>query len=338
MDLPDPHRLHNALFQLSPNEFERFVAEVWGKKGWDSTVTRQSNDYGIDVLASRSDLYDEKAAIQAKCYSPSNKVGRPEIQQYDSIRRQDSEIDVVIVVTTSSFTGGAQQLANQLNVKLIDGEDLTSAVLESLSYERIFDLVGEQQGDESIPEKQEDKSSARSHPDVGLPYQDISREELTDVECELADIYQSHWEERADKYNGTPASSLVFKFEKEPEELEFYQVLVGLHSIEFAKSKRRARAAKTVKKHNWQTDENRNSVSSVGESLSGPLTDSLGPTILNVKPNGEIGESLNAEFEARFTTIVLEQFLDSSFANVSHIETLPFDSEPNPRKYTIDSS
>jgi len=74
-------------------------------------------DRGVDVIVKKSGMYDEKAVIQTKCYSEGNKVGRPEIQQYNTLREQEPGVDTVIVVTSSGFTCEAQQLANTLNVK-----------------------------------------------------------------------------------------------------------------------------------------------------------------------------------------------------------------------------
>jgi hypothetical protein len=128
------------LQSVDPYEFEDLVAEVWEADGWDTQVSRASNDMGVDVEAYKTDgIVDHKAVIQAKRYSEGNKIGRPKIQQYHSLKEQDQEADVAVVVTTSSFTSTAEDWAADHNVKLVDGEDL----LQRIKEQNLEDLVDE---------------------------------------------------------------------------------------------------------------------------------------------------------------------------------------------------
>lgn len=108
--------------------FEHFVAELWERMGWDTDVSRASNDAGIDVVAEQQTPYPQKKLIQAKRYSDSTTVGGPDIQQYASLRHQDPDTDSVVVVTTSRFTSSAEERAADLNVKLVDGDDLVRMI------------------------------------------------------------------------------------------------------------------------------------------------------------------------------------------------------------------
>lgn len=109
------------LQEVDAYEFERFVAELWELQGWDTYVTKGADDGGIDVIAEQSKPYPKKEVIQVKRYEPSNSVGRPDVQQYASIRQERTDVDTVVVVTTGRFTDGAENVAKKLNVKLIDG-------------------------------------------------------------------------------------------------------------------------------------------------------------------------------------------------------------------------
>ncbi|MFC7059975.1 restriction endonuclease [Halovenus salina] len=120
-------------------EFEQLVANVWEQRGWETTVTTGSSDRGIDVIAEKSGPFSQKHLIQAKRYSAGNKIGSPDIQQYSSLRQQESDVDAVVVVTTSSFTAQAQQTADDLNVKLVDGNDLCEMILELDSQDFLSD-------------------------------------------------------------------------------------------------------------------------------------------------------------------------------------------------------
>ena len=110
---------------LTPDEFEHHVADLWEKQGWSTKVTSSVADKGIDVIAHKNEIYPEKALIQAKKYEPGNKVTSSEIQQYSSLKQQEDNVDEVIIVTTSSFTSNARARARDLNVKLINRKDLS---------------------------------------------------------------------------------------------------------------------------------------------------------------------------------------------------------------------
>lgn len=120
--------LKGVLQSMDDYDFEHFVADLWERMGWNTEVSTQSADRGIDVVATRNSPYQETALIQAKRYGPNTTVGSPDIQQYASLKHQRHGVDKVLVVTTNGFSGQAKELAEQLNVKLIDGDDLTELV------------------------------------------------------------------------------------------------------------------------------------------------------------------------------------------------------------------
>lgn len=124
----------SVITQLSSMDgyrFESFVSDLWSTRGWKTTVTKQSNDSGIDVIALKSDPFSQKHLIQAKCYSSGNKVNSKEVQQYSSLKQQVEGVDAVVIVTTTGFTSQAEKLSSKLNVKLIDGDSLIELILAS---------------------------------------------------------------------------------------------------------------------------------------------------------------------------------------------------------------
>lgn len=120
--------LKQRLQNIDPYEFEHFVGDLWEEEGWSTTVSQESNDLGVDVIADKSGTIDQRLAIQAKRYSEGNKVGRPKVQQYHSLKQQDTNADAAVVVTTSGFTKDARLWAHDHNVKLVDGDDLVDMV------------------------------------------------------------------------------------------------------------------------------------------------------------------------------------------------------------------
>lgn len=127
-DVNPDSELKNVLQSMDDYDFEYFVADLWERMGWETEVSTQSSDRGIDVVATRNSPYEETALIQAKRYGPNTTVGSPDIQQYASLKHQRHGVDKVLVVTTNGFSGQAQELAHQLNVKLVDGDDLVGLV------------------------------------------------------------------------------------------------------------------------------------------------------------------------------------------------------------------
>lgn len=133
--------LLNILHEIDPIDFEHFVADLWQRQGWKTKVTSASSDKGIDIVAEREAPFHEKQLIQAKKYGPENKVGSPEVQQYSSLRHQRAGVDAVIIVTTSSFSPQARDLAADLNVKLIDGDQLCDLIERVDGYDLYSDIT-----------------------------------------------------------------------------------------------------------------------------------------------------------------------------------------------------
>lgn len=116
------------LRDLDSYHFEQFVADVWQERqGWNTEVMDKGPDMGLDVIGEPPND-GPKTAVQCKRYDEGNKVTSRDIQQYAALRQQWSDISGVTVVTTSEFTSSAKDLAERLNVKLIDGEQLVRIV------------------------------------------------------------------------------------------------------------------------------------------------------------------------------------------------------------------
>lgn len=113
---------------MDPIQFEHFVADLWSAQEWNTRVTGEQNDRGVDIVATRDSPIPEKHLIQAKRYGPNNSVGSPDVQQYSSLKRQEPGTDVVTIVTSGRFSKQAEGIAQDLNVKLIDGDDLYNLV------------------------------------------------------------------------------------------------------------------------------------------------------------------------------------------------------------------
>lgn len=94
------------------------------KKGYHTKLTQATGDQGADVLASKG---QEKWALQVKCYS--NAVGNSSVQEAIAARTYYG-CSHAAVVTNSTFTKSAQELAQIANVQLIDRGALINIAAE----------------------------------------------------------------------------------------------------------------------------------------------------------------------------------------------------------------
>jgi len=131
---PSKAYLRRRLQRMDPYDFEKFIGDVWEYIGWHTRVVGEPGDRGIDVIATDD---GEKQLIQAKRYGPNTTVGSPEVQQYASLRLQEDNVNQVTIVTTGEFSRQAEELAPELDVILIDGDDLLG-ILEELEAFEVF--------------------------------------------------------------------------------------------------------------------------------------------------------------------------------------------------------
>lgn len=120
---------------LSPRYFEQFVADVWQERqGWTTEVQDAGPDKGLDVRGVPPNG-GPHTAVQCKRYAEGNKISSPSIQQYAALRQQEEQIEGVTVVTTSSFTRNAKDLAERLDVRCLNGSDLVKIVERYDAYD-----------------------------------------------------------------------------------------------------------------------------------------------------------------------------------------------------------
>jgi HJR/Mrr/RecB family endonuclease len=116
------------LYDVTWEEFEHLVGELYRIRGYDVEVTQRTDDLGIDVWAERD---GERTAIQVKQFSEGNTVGRETLQKLLSTIAR-GEADNVVVITSGEFAHTAKQYAKDTTgMQLIDGEELLELLSES---------------------------------------------------------------------------------------------------------------------------------------------------------------------------------------------------------------
>ena len=104
---------------MDGHDFEYVCADILRAKGFQNvTVTRGSDDQGVDVIAEQSGI---KYAVQCKRFSGS--VGNKAVQEVH-FGKTYYHCHVAIVMTNSYFTKSAKDAASESNTILWDRDDL----------------------------------------------------------------------------------------------------------------------------------------------------------------------------------------------------------------------
>ncbi|GAB7091407.1 hypothetical protein JCM18237_16780 [Halorubrum luteum] len=115
------------LESIDPYNFEQLVADVWEAKGYDTTVRSKSGDKGIDVEAEKTGY---KEVIQVKRYNINNKLGSEDVRFYATLYQQEPEANSVVVVTSGEFTKEGRELAEDLKIETLNGNELVTEIQE----------------------------------------------------------------------------------------------------------------------------------------------------------------------------------------------------------------
>ncbi|MBU4162480.1 restriction endonuclease [Patescibacteria group bacterium] len=116
--------------KLTGYEFEGYLKGLFDLLGYTVIETSLSGDQGADLIASKD---GQKTVVQAKKYS--GKVANKAIQEISAAQRH-YKADKAIVVTNSSFTKSAIDLALSNDVELWDGKKLKDIIRELRSKKK----------------------------------------------------------------------------------------------------------------------------------------------------------------------------------------------------------
>lgn len=132
--------------EKSPKFFEKLVVDLLVSMGYGGShqdaaqAIGKTNDGGIDGIISEDRLGLDKIYIQAKRWE--NTIGRPDIQQFKGALA-DQVAKKGVFITTSNFSKEAIESAKKSGIVLIDGDKLTSLMIEfglGVQIERSFHI------------------------------------------------------------------------------------------------------------------------------------------------------------------------------------------------------
>lgn len=111
--------------QLTPYEFEEWVARFLRIAGYKANATKKSGDYGVDVIAEKDNT---SIAIQVKKFTKP--VGIKAVQEVISGMDYYNCYEGWVITTAPYFTQAAKNLAKTRNIKLYNKNDLTLLLYE----------------------------------------------------------------------------------------------------------------------------------------------------------------------------------------------------------------
>ena len=111
------------LLALTPEQFEKLVADLFNAYGYQTGLSGGSADHGVDVIVTGID--DEKWVVQCKRYSGS--VGEPLVRDlYGTMLHEEAQR--AYLITTGTFTAQARGWAEGKPMILYDGPSLIKLI------------------------------------------------------------------------------------------------------------------------------------------------------------------------------------------------------------------
>lgn len=106
------------MHELTPQQFEEFVAELYERHGFKVELTPASRDGGVDLYAVRYESFGSYlTVVDCKRYAPHRPVQVKLVRELYGVV-QDKGASVGVLATTSSFTAGAKELQERHRYRL----------------------------------------------------------------------------------------------------------------------------------------------------------------------------------------------------------------------------
>lgn len=115
---------------MNPQSFEKYVAGIYEKEGYDVTVTPYSGDYGVDVIAEKG---GERIAVQVKQYGGSTrKVNRQMVMELHGAAAY-AGCNKAVIATNGDVLPDAVEVARKIGVEIryIDSEPSLRPVIDA---------------------------------------------------------------------------------------------------------------------------------------------------------------------------------------------------------------
>lgn len=119
---------------MNPKQFEELVCDYFRKQGYSAETTAFSNDYGVDVFATKG---KEKIAIQAKMYGGSTrKINRQMVMELHGAKDY-FDCTKAVIATNGELLKDAIYVAEKLKIEILymdSFQSLLSPTLQAIGY------------------------------------------------------------------------------------------------------------------------------------------------------------------------------------------------------------
>ena len=124
-------RRYRDVYHLDWRVFEELIADIYGGLGYETRLTAKTRDGGYDIMLSENSS-GEQIVVECKRYRESRKVGIEIVDRILGVQLRH-QIPKARIVTTSTFTSGAQAAASEAAqvgyaLELFDASDLLAAL------------------------------------------------------------------------------------------------------------------------------------------------------------------------------------------------------------------
>ena len=143
-------------------EFEQFLKTLFFYLGYNVETTARTGDYGADLVMTKDKI---KTVVQAKRYTKN--VGSKSVQEV-VVAKTHYNADETMVVTNSTFTKQAEEIASENGVILIDRNSLCSLINEA--KEQINKTYSSFTAENMSDENMEDEDCSTENFDSNLKY------------------------------------------------------------------------------------------------------------------------------------------------------------------------
>lgn len=95
---------------MSPREFEFFVAEIFGNLGFDVKITQATRDGGHDIVATKAEPIPFTLIVECKHWGEKHKVDISVVRSVYGVQTA-MQANQSVIVTSSKFTRDAREFA-----------------------------------------------------------------------------------------------------------------------------------------------------------------------------------------------------------------------------------
>lgn len=126
---------------MTPKQFEELVCEYFRNKGFKAEATSYSNDYGVDVFATKG---KEKIAVQAKMYGGgTRKINRQMVMELHGAKDY-FDCTKAVIATDGILLADATEVANKLKIEILNiDSSVSSTTKRPSSNDKTFDSIWE---------------------------------------------------------------------------------------------------------------------------------------------------------------------------------------------------